>query len=249
MVDGAGGRRAARGFREPVRGPLLALGCAIALLLVAAATTAAVLADPGPSGGPGPRAAPPAFARPLAGPTRTVAAGGVRFAVPQAPAWSVSDPGTLVGFDRAEGTVLSGPAFLRRGWCPGDRRWSSRALVGVAPPAGRATRGPARRATRRAAAAWRKALAGGTGAGPRPIRVRRARLADGTPAWLATGRTPVPRDRARCAPPAVALSVLGVRTGGDVALVVALRDIGVPDALPASVVDRLLAGVRVAGAP
>ncbi len=236
-----------RGFREPVRGPLLVLVGALALLLVAAATTAAVLVEPEGPGRPedGDVGAP--FARPLTGPTRAVAAGGVRFAVPRAPAWSVDGAGTLVGFDRAGGTVVSGPAYLRRGWCPGDRRWSNRALVGVVPTAPRAPLRATRRATRRAAAAWRDDLADGTGASPRPVRVRRVRLADGTPAWLATGRTPVPRDRARCAPPAVALSVLGVVTEDDLAVVVALRDVGVPGALPASVVNRLLAGVRVAG--
>lgn len=233
-----------------MHGPLLALVGALTLLLVAAATTAAVLVEPeGRRGGAtaaGVR--PPALARPLAGPTRTVAAGGVRFGVPRVPAWSVSDPGTLVGFEREGGAVVVGPAYLRRGWCPRDRRWSSRALVGVVPPAGGVATGGVRLATRRAAAAWRAALAGGAPAGPPPVRVRRVSLADGTPAWFAHTRARLPPEETGCAPPAAALSVLGVGAGGEVATVVALRDVGVPGALPGAVVRRLLAGVRVAGA-
>ncbi len=214
------------------------------LLLVAAAATAAVLGEPGEADRAADADDAGPLARPLTGPTRRVAAGGVAFEVPRAPGWSVSAPGTLVGFDRADGTVLRGPAYLRRGWCPGERRWSNRAVVGVV-PAGRSPRGDPRRATRSAAVGWRDALAGSAGAaGDRPVRVRRVRLADGTRGWLATGRTPVPRDDAGCAPPAAAYSVLGVGTEGGVAVVVALRDVGVPGALPASVAHRLLAGVR-----
>lgn len=159
----------------------------------------------------------------------------------------MSTPGTVVGFDRADGTVLRGPAYLRRGWCPADRRWSSRALVGVVPSTRGAQAGSSRRATRRAAIAWRDALASDPSAGRGAVRVRRVRLADGHRGWLATGRTRVPPDEAGCAPPAVAHSVLGIPAGGRTATVVALRDVGVPGALPASVVHRILAGVRVAG--
>lgn len=254
------------GRPEPARGPVVAVVGVLALLLVAGAAAAAVLLPQRLDDAPGAKAeagraataggaarrAPtgePRLAQPLAGPTRAVAAGGVRFGVPRSPGWSVSAPGTLVGFDGASGTMLGGPAFLRRGWCAGDRRWSNRALIGAVPAAGAAARGPVRRVTRRAALRWRDALAGSRTAGPGGrTRVSRVRLADGTAAWLATGRTHVPADDAGCAPPAVAYAVLGVPVDGGVAQVVALRDVGVPDALPAAVVRRVLAGVRVAGA-
>jgi hypothetical protein len=165
----------------------------------------------------------------------------VSFRLPADDRWTRTGRRAVAGFRSTDGEadpVVSEPAYFRRGWCPRQPRWSSRALVGIARPAGS---DDTRAVNAAVSSAWLRALAATTP----PAWVRHRHQSRRGRGWLTSAYVDTSGSRAPCTPPRVWFQALSLDTGADVATVVVVADGDVPGALGRHAIDRILAGVRV----
>jgi hypothetical protein len=175
------------------------------------------------------------------GPVVVDRAAHVAFRLPADDRWTRTGHESVAGFRSADGgadPVVSEPAYFRRGWCPQQPRWSSRALVGIARPTGS---DDPRAVNAAVSSAWLRALTA-TGRPGEVSHLDRSRRAGG---WLTSAVVDISGNGRPCTPPRVRFEALSLDTGTDVATVVLVADSGVRDALGPHAIERILTGVRV----
>lgn len=217
----------------------------VAAVCVVATTTVVLMGHTGRGAHDHPPAAPSG-----AWPVVVGHAAHLSFRLPPGDAWTRTGPRAVAGFrstdrrlgrgadrgaDRGGDPVVFGPAYFRRGWCPQQPRWSSRALVGF----GRPVRSDDPRAVNAAvSAAWLRVLAptrlpGGVS------HLDQARRGGG---WLTSAVVRTAGGQP-CTPPRVRLEAQSLVVGADVSTVVLVADCGVPGTLRRRVIDRIIASV------